>query len=116
MDEDYGGRYQEVERVSTTTNSQYSKNDLSLKGSSNTVKNSALGALKDNFGKPSFDPAKGGAKGGIQGGGLYLGLLQDAYKGVTNFLLKGESDDLMKALQNEEASARAKITVLAGKD
>lgn len=113
---DYGGRYQVIEENQFTSNSQYVKNDLSLKGSSGMAYNSGIGALKDNFGRPTFDPSKGGVKGGVQGGGFYMGLLQDAYKGVTNFILKGQSEDLMKALQNEESAARAKITVLAGKD
>ncbi|MGG7553147.1 PAAR-like protein [Chryseobacterium arthrosphaerae] len=113
---DYGGRYQVIEENQFTSNSQYSRNDLSLKGSGNMAYNSGIGALKDNFGRPKFDPAKGGAKGGVQGGGFYMGLLQDAYKGVTNFILKGQAEDLMKALQNEESAAKAKITVLAGKD
>ena len=39
--------------------------------------NSGIGALKDNFGRPTFDPSKGGVKGGVQGGGFYMGLLQD---------------------------------------
>ncbi|WES97525.1 hypothetical protein P2W68_22265 [Chryseobacterium arthrosphaerae] len=43
-------------------------------------------------------------------------LLQDAYKGVTNFILKRDAEDLMKTLQNEESAAKAKITVLVGKD
>lgn len=113
---DYGGRYQVIEENQFTSNSQYVKNDLSLKGSGNIATSSGLGALKDNFGKPGFDPTKGGVKGGIQGGGFYMGLLQDTYKGITNFLLKGQADDLIRTLQNEEAAARAKITVLAGKD
>ncbi|WP_294307430.1 PAAR-like protein [uncultured Chryseobacterium sp.] len=113
---DYGGRYQIIEENQFTQNSQYVKNNLSLKGSAALAGTAGIGALKDNFGRPGFDPSKGGAKGGVQGGGFYMGLLQDAYKGITNFLLKGQADDLIEALQNEEAAARAKTTVLAGKD
>lgn len=111
IDEDFGGRYQEIERTSTKSNSQYAKNDLSLKGSGNIALNSGLNALKDNFGKPQLNSTKG-----VEGGGLYIGLLQDAYKGITNFILKDQAEDLLNALQNEESEARAKISVLAGKD
>jgi len=108
IDQDYGGRYQEVERTSTTTNSQYSpvtRSDIPSK-TGNALKNTYL----DQKGLPTF------TKEGPQGGGLVMGLLQDAYKGITNFFLKGQAEDLINAMQNEEAAARAKITVLAGKD
>ncbi|MDQ1097217.1 MULTISPECIES: PAAR-like protein [Chryseobacterium] len=109
INQDFGGRYQEVERISVTTNSQYSplsKSEIPSK-MGGAVKNTYL----DQKGLPSFSKNEG-----PKGGGIVMGLIQDAYKGVTNFILKGEAEDLIQALQNEEAMARAKINVLAGKD
>jgi len=108
IDQDYGGRYQEVERTSTTTNSQYSP--LTRSDVPSTMGNAVKNTYLDQKGLPTF------SKDGPKGGGLVMGLLQDAYKGVTNFILKGQAEDLIQALQKEEAAARAKITVLAGKD
>lgn len=72
---DYGGRYQVIEENQFTSNSQYVKNDLSLKGSSGMAYNSGIGALKDNFGRPTFDPSKGGVKGGGAGRWLLYGIV-----------------------------------------
>ncbi|TWP30807.1 DUF4280 domain-containing protein [Apibacter muscae] len=109
--QDYGGRYQEIDRTITTTNSQYNPNSFDIKSSSSTIKNSVINSLDDNFGKPNIN-----LNNGVDKGGFYIGLLQDAYKGISNFILKGQAKDLQEALKNEEAKARAKITVLAGKD
>ncbi|WP_292008624.1 PAAR-like protein [Chryseobacterium sp.] len=109
--QDFGGRYQEIEQTTTTTNSQYRSNTFDYNSVKETVGTSFKNGLSDNFGKPTFS-----TKDGVSKGGFYIGLLQDAYKGITNFILKGQAEDLMNALKNEEAEARAKINVLAGKD
>ncbi|KAA0127812.1 DUF4280 domain-containing protein [Chryseobacterium sp. SN22] len=109
IDQDFGGRYQEVERTSVTTNSQYSP--LSRAEIPSTIGNTVKNTYLDQKGLPTFSKNEG-----PKGGGIVMGLLQDAYKGITNFVLKGQAEDLIQALQNEEATARAKINVLAGKD
>ena len=109
--QDYGGRYQEVDRHSITVNSQYDPNSFDMKTVNNSINRSFYSSLDDNFSRPNID-----SKNGISKGGFYLGLLQDAYKGITNFILKGQAEDLQKALLDEEVIARAKINVLAGKD
>lgn len=80
-----------------------------MKTVSNSINRSFYSSLDDNFSRPNIDSKK------ISKGGFYLGLLQDAYKGITNFILKGQAEDLQKALPDEEVKARAKISVLAGK-
>lgn len=60
---------------------------------------------------PSFSKTEG-----PKGGGIILGLLQDSYKGITNFLLKDQAQDLLDAMKNEELLAREKINVIAGND
>lgn len=108
IDEDFGGRYQEIERTSTTMNSQYSS--LSKSDYNSITRNSLKNAYLDQRGLSTF------RKDGPKGGGVMLGLMQDAYKGITNFNLKDQAEDLTIAMQGEETSARAKINVLAGKD
>lgn len=108
IDQDYGGRYQEVERTSTTTNSQY--DPLRRADVASTAGNAVRNTYMDQKGLPTF------TKEGPKGGGIVMGLLQDAYKGITNVILKDQAEDLIEALKKEEAEARAKITVLAGKD
>ena len=97
-----------MDRHSITVNSQYNpirKSEI-VPSLGNAVKN----IVQDQKGLPSF------GKSGPQGGGIFLGLIQDAYKGITNFILKEQAEDLQKALLDEEVKARAKINVLAGKD
>ncbi|WP_295813090.1 hypothetical protein [uncultured Apibacter sp.] len=42
--------------------------------------------------------------------------MQDLAKAISNFLLEGQAKDVLEALQKDEAEARAKINVIAGKD
>ncbi len=106
---DYGGRYQVIEQNQFTSNSQYDPLGKSnVKGTfSSSLKNSYL----DQKGVPTLS-----LKEGPKGGGIIIGLLQDAYKGITNFILKDQADELLNAMKNQEASARARVNVLAGKD
>ena len=106
---DYGGRYQVIEENQFTSNSQY--NPLNRSAVPSTVGSSLKNTYLDQKGLPSFS-----SKDGPKGGGIVMGVLQDVYKGITNFILKGQAEDLLNAMQNEEAAARAKISVLAGKD
>lgn len=106
---DYGGRYQVVEENQFSTNSQY--DPLRSSNVPSTLGNSVKNAYLDQKGLPTFSRTQG-----PNGGGVVMGLLQDAYKGITNFILKGQAEDLIEALKKEEAEARAKITVVAGKD
>ena len=108
-DRDYGGRYQVIEENQFTSNSQY--NPLNRSAVPSTVGSSLKNTYLDQKGLPSFS-----SKDGPKGGGIVMGVLQDVYKGITNFILKGQAEDLLNAMQNEEAAARAKISVLAGKD
>ena len=108
VNQDYGGRYQEGYWAQTTNNTQYTP----LKGSDalKLVKGGASNFAKDQLSRPSFD------KDGTKGGGFYYGLIQDATKAIGNYLLEGQAKDVIEALKKEEIEARAKITVLAGKD
>ena len=108
VDQDYGGRYQEYERSSTTTNTQY--DPLRSRDAFKTGAGSMINYAKDQWGKPKFD------KDGANGGGLLLGLVQDAGKAIGNFLLEGQAKDVLEALKKEEMEARASITVVAGND
>ena len=55
-------------------------------------------------------------KNGANKGGFLLGLFQDGAKAISNFLLEGQAKDVLEAMKKEEAEARAKINVIAGKD
>ncbi|SIT20857.1 protein of unknown function [Chryseobacterium ureilyticum] len=108
VNQDYGGRYQEYERSSTTTNTQY--DPIRPKDAFKTGAGSIINYGKDQWGKPKFD------KDGANGGGLLLGFVQDAGKAIGNFLLEGQAKDVLEALKKEEMEARASITVVAGND
>ncbi|MCJ8498302.1 DUF4280 domain-containing protein [Chryseobacterium salipaludis] len=108
LNQDFGGRYQEYERINTTTNAQY--NPLRVNDAYSTSRTSMVNFAKDQWGRPQFN------KDGASGGGLLLGLVQDAGKAVSNFLLERQANDVIEAMKNEEREAREKITVLAGKD
>jgi len=111
VNQDFGGRYGEINTTTQIENLQYDKFSFDRISINNSVKNSVINSLDDNFNKPSIS-----SKDGINKGGFYVGLVQDAYKGITNFILKDQAEDLQNALQNEEVKAKAKITVLAGND
>lgn len=108
LNQDYGGRYQEYERTSTTANSQY--DPLRSNNAVSTGRSTLVNFAKDQIGKPKFN------KDGASGGGLLLGLIQDAGNALSNFLLEGQANDVIKAMKKEEIDAKSKINVLAGKD
>lgn len=108
VNQDFGGRYQEYERTTTTANSQY--DPLRRNNVVNTGTGTLVNFAKDQIGKPKFN------KDGASGGGLLLGLMQDAGKAFSNFLLEGQANDVIEAMKKEEMEARSKINVLAGKD
>lgn len=108
IESDEGGRYQVIEENQMTTNQQYNpyrRNDIGA-----TSQNTFNEFVADQKGRPKFDGD------GPQGGGLLMGLIEDASKVISNLILKGQAEDLQKAIQNEEVAARAKITVIAGDD
>ena len=108
--QDYGGRYQEGNRHTITSNSQYDPIKRDLKTAETLGKNAVNNYINDQKGWTKFN------KEGPQGGGLYFGLLQDLAKAISNFLLEGQAKDVLEAMKKEEAEARAKINVIAGKD
>lgn len=108
INQDYGGRYQEGYWAQTTNNTQYTP--LKTSDALKLVNGSTADFAKDQLSRPSFD------KDGMKGGGFYYGLIEDATKAIGNYLLEGQAKDVIEALKKEEAEARAKITVIAGKD
>lgn len=108
INQDYGGRYQEGYWAQTTNNTQYTS--LKTSDALKLVNGSTANFAKDQLSRPSFD------KDGMKGGGSYYGLIEDATKAIGNYLLEGQAKDVIEALKKEEAEARAKITVIAGKD
>lgn len=108
INQDYGGRYQEGYWAQTTNNTQYTP--LKTSDALKLVNGSTANFAKDQLSRPSFD------KDGMKGGGFYYGLIEDATKAIGNYLLEGQAKDVIEALKKEEAEARAKITVIAGKD
>lgn len=109
--QDFGGRYQELNRQSILVNSQYNPIKQDNISALKTVgKTTALNVLGDNFNKAKI------TNNGVARGGFYVGLLQDAYRGICNLILKGHAEHLIKANLSEEAMDRDKIKVIAGKD
>lgn len=106
--QDFGGRYQEVNRQYTIVNSQYKL----LVGSKtkSLVKSSAVSYGINQWGMFKVD------KNGVNGGGFLFGLLQDGAKVIKSFLLEGQAKDVIEALFNEEFNVRVKMTVISGKD
>lgn len=73
------------------------------------MKSNVASGLKESF---------GGGKYGINGllKGVGINVLIDMFRATSNWFLATQIRELNDALQNDESSAREKITVLAGND
>lgn len=67
--------------------------------------------IAKSWGKDYFKTRPKFTGKGVEGGGLIMDLVQDAYKGVTNFLLKGDIQDYIDALNNAENTAKKGVKV-----
>lgn len=93
QNEDFGGRYQDGYIQQVDINEQFHMQD-------------------NSFSQGARQQALQGAKGTLMDGkGFLMGLLPDLYKLIVNPLIADELQDFLKAMQNEEAKARAGINV-----
>lgn len=98
-------------RVTPNTTNASTTNVTSVYGTqyNNSLRSNMATGVKETFG--------GGVlriNGLLKGLGINLGI--DIFRATSNWALASQIKDLNNAMLNEEAAARAKITVLAGKD
>lgn len=102
---DQSGTYMHEENYRQETGREY--RPMSAGENAGVAGNTIKGWSKDYFAtKPKFKP------GGVEGGGLVMDVAQDAYKGVTNMILKDDIKNYVNALQTAEAAAKKSIKVV----
>lgn len=102
---DQSGSYMHTETYTQETGQEFRPMNLSENG--NVIKEAASGWKESYLSKPEIKEG-----GNLEGGGLIMDVVVDAYKGVTHWMVKGDIEKYIEALKTAEKEAKASVTVV----